>query len=117
MNIVFRSLKNSFAGLRHGYHAQRKVRLTLFALLAGLPLSFVLAGGPWQWVALVAAIVLSLTVELLNSCAEELCDHVTPQDHPDIRAVKDMGSAAVFGAHLIGVLIWAAAVFDKLRWF
>ena len=117
MNIVFRSLENSFAGLRHGYHAQRKVRLTLLALVFGVPAAFVLADGPWQWVALISAIVLSLTVELLNSCAEELCDHVTPQNHPDIKAVKDMGSAAVFGAHLIGVLIWGAAALDRLQWF
>jgi diacylglycerol kinase len=31
--------------------------------------------------------------------------------------VKDMGSAAVFGAHLIGVLIWAGATLDRLELF
>lgn len=117
MEIILRSLKHSFDGLRHGYHEQLKVRITLWALAIAIPLAFVVADSPWQWVALVAAVVLSLTVELLNSCAEELCDHVTPQHHPDIKAVKDMGSAAVFGAHLIGVLIWAGAALDRLELF
>jgi diacylglycerol kinase (ATP) len=117
MDLIIRSLRNSFDGLRHGFRAQRKVRLTLGALGLAIPVACVIAEGPWQWVALVAAVILSLTVELLNSCAEELCDHVTPENHPDIKAVKDMGSAAVFGAHLIGVLIWIAAVLDRMRFF
>ncbi len=117
MNLVLRSLKHSFDGLPYGYREQLKVRLTLWALAIAIPLAFLIADGPWQWVALIAAVVLSLTVELLNSCAEELCDHVTPKRHPDIKAVKDMGSAAVFGAHLIGVLIWAAAALDRLELF
>lgn len=117
MNIVLRSLNNSLAGLRHGYHAQRKVRWTLLALALGVPAAFFFADGPWQWVALIGVIILSLIAELLNSCTEELCDHVTPEKHPDIKAVKDMGSASVFGAHLIGVMVWVAAALDRLQWF
>lgn len=117
MHVILRSLNNSYEGLRHGYHAQRKVRWTLLALAIGVPVAFFLADGPWQYVALVGVIILSLIAELLNSCTEELCDHVTPERHPDIKAVKDMGSASVFGAHLIGILVWFAAALDRLEWF
>src|SRR5262245_8534281 len=33
-------------------------------------------------------------VEALNTAIEELCDHVTPEEHPHIGKVKDLGSGA-----------------------
>ncbi len=113
MNFVVKSLRHSFDGFAYSLRSQRKVRLTLIALAAALPFSLLLAGGPWQWAALIGSILLSLSVELINSCAEELCDHVTPERHPDIKAIKDMGSAAVFSVHMIGLLVWGAAIANK----
>ena len=53
-------------------------------------------------------------VELLNTSIEKLCDHVTPQIHPTIKIVKDMGSAAVLCALLIAGLVWLAALAERL---
>ncbi len=39
-------------------------------------------------------------VEALNTAIEELCDHVTPSEHPNIAKVKDLGSGASL---LIGI--------------
>ncbi|OGG52727.1 hypothetical protein A2851_03955 [Candidatus Kaiserbacteria bacterium RIFCSPHIGHO2_01_FULL_53_29] len=41
-----------------------------------------------------------LAIEALNTAIEELCDHVTPSEHPKIGKVKDLGSAA---SGLIGI--------------
>jgi len=41
-----------------------------------------------------------LAVEALNTAIEELCNHVTPEHHPQIGKVKDLGSGASL---LIGV--------------
>lgn len=46
-----------------------------------------------------------LAVEALNTAIEELCDHVTPEEHPNIGKVKDIAS----GATLI-MLITAATI-------
>ena len=51
-----------------------------------------------------------LAVEALNTALEELCDHVTPEEHPNIGKVKDLGSGAtllmIFAALVIGVIIF-----------
>jgi|SRR3989344_369599 len=51
-----------------------------------------------------------LAVEALNTALEELCDHVTPEQHPHIGKVKDLGSGAtllvIFAALAIGVIIF-----------
>ena len=46
-------------------------------------------------VELVAAVVLVLVVELLNTAIEKLADRLTTDHDPQIGRVKDMGSAAV----------------------
>jgi diacylglycerol kinase (ATP) len=50
-----------------------------------------------------------MAVELLNTAIEKLCDHVTPERHEQVRAIKDMGSAAVFCALALAALLWGAA--------
>jgi len=51
-----------------------------------------------------------LAVEALNTALEELCDHVTPEEHPNIGKVKDLGSGAtllmIFAALAIGLSIF-----------
>ena len=65
-------------------------------------------------VALIGVVLLLLAVELLNTCIEKLCDHVTPAIHPQIKVVKDMGSAAVLATLLIAVGVWLAAIAQRL---
>jgi diacylglycerol kinase (ATP) len=90
------------------------VRQEAFALAFAVPLAFVVSVGVWQFVALVSVVLLVMAVELLNTSIEKLCDHVTPQIHPTIKIVKDMGSAAVLCALLIAGLVWLAALAERL---
>lgn len=51
-----------------------------------------------------------LAVEALNTALEELCDHVTPEEHPHIGRVKDLASGAtllmLIAALAIGLVIF-----------
>ena len=55
-----------------------------------------------------------LAVEALNTALEELCDHVTPEEHPHIGRVKDLGSGAtllmLIAALAIGLIIFVPYV-------
>lgn len=86
-------------------------------MLAALPLSFVVGAGLWQRVAMIGSLLFVIAIELLNTCAEKLCDHVTPERHPQIKIVKDMGSAAVFCALAVALMIWFVALGERLGWF
>ena len=56
-----------------------------------------------------------LAVEALNTAIEELCDHVTPEEHPHIGKVKDLGSGAslIIGgfAIVVGLFIFIPHIF------
>ena len=59
-------------------------------------------------------LILVLAIELLNTAIEKLCDHTTPEHHPVIGAVKDLGSAAVFCSLILAFLVWGAAIASAL---
>ena len=86
-------------------------------LVVAAPLAFVVAAGAWQRLLLIGIVVLVVSAELLNTCIEKLCDHVTPQLHPQIKAVKDMGSAGVFCVQVLAGIVWLMALAERVGWF
>ncbi len=69
--------------------------------------SYVLQISTTEFLIVILMIGAVLAIEALNTAVEELCDHVTPAEHPHIGKVKDLGSGA---ALLIGI----AAIFVGL---
>ena len=65
-------------------------------------------------VELVATVVLVLVVELLNTAIEKLADRLTTDHDPQIGRVKDMGSAAVGVALVMGGLFWLFAIAERI---
>ena len=61
----------------------------------------------WAVVAMSCALVLGL--ELMNSALEALVDHLSPDEHPDVRLVKDMAAGGVLlasiGSLVCGILL------------
>jgi diacylglycerol kinase (ATP) len=114
MEPIFAAFRNSMRGLRLAAKSERAVRQELMILVLAVPGAVLLSQEIWVRVALIGTVLATLTVELLNTALEKLCDHVTPQHHPMIGAIKDMGSAAVLCALLFSGLIWGAALLQAL---
>lgn len=78
------------------------------AIVMGLAYFFGVTGTELLILMLVIGAVLA--VEALNTALEELCDHVTPEEHPHIGRVKDLGSGAtllmLIAALAIGLIIF-----------
>ena len=116
MQALLKAWQNSSAGFRHAVACERAVRQEFYALVAALPLAFLVGADNWKRALLIGSVLLVLAVELLNTAIEKLCDHVTPQIHPTIKVVKDMGSAAVLAAIFAAGLLWLAALSDRIGW-
>lgn len=116
MQRIIAAFWNSCAGLSHALRTERAVQQESILLLLALPLSLVVGTGLWQRLLLIGIVLAMIGAELLNTCIEKLCDHVTPQLHPQIKAVKDMGSAGVFCFQVLAGLVWLAAIAERLGW-
>jgi diacylglycerol kinase (ATP) len=109
MNRWVRATLNSISGLRFALRNEESFRQEACLLLICLILGFFIAPSAGWYVAMIGSILVILITELLNTAIERLADHVTPEQHPRIGAIKDAGSAAVFCALLLAGLIWLTA--------
>ena len=117
MEALIKALNNTYAGFRHALRSERAIQQEAIALLIGVPLALVIGAGLWQRLAMIGSILIVMAIELLNTCVEKLCDHITPEHHPQIKIVKDMGSAAVFCALVVAAMIWLAALAERFSLF
>jgi diacylglycerol kinase (ATP) len=106
VNRIYKAFWNSMAGFAFALRTERAIQQEFVLLLVGIPLALILGPAPWQKLVLILALMAVLCVEFLNTCIEKLCDHVTPERHVHIKAIKDMGSSACFCAQAGAGLVW-----------
>ncbi|MBP6765989.1 MAG: diacylglycerol kinase [Rubrivivax sp.] len=107
---VWNAFNYSRAGLQAAIQHEAAFRQELALGLPLLLLATWLAPGRWQWLAMVASIVLVWVVELINSALEALADAISLQHHPLLGRAKDLGSAAVMFTLWLVPLTWAVAL-------
>ena len=107
---LYSATQNSLRGLIDGFKTEPALRDETLLVLAGLGLGVVIApSGAW-YVAMIGALLVILAVEFLNTGLEKLADHVTREQHSEIRRIKDFGSAAVFCGLCLAGLVWLTAL-------
>jgi diacylglycerol kinase (ATP) len=85
----------ALAGLGEGWRRERSFRTQVVIALVVVAAMAVLRPSAiwWALIGLVVAVVLAM--ELFNSALEALVDHLHPDNHPEIRILKDMAAASV----------------------
>ena len=110
----WRATLNSRNGLAFAIRSEQAVREELVALALSLPLAWLIGATTMRRIELIAAVVLVLVVELLNTAIEKLSDRLTTEHDPQIGQVKDMGSAAVGVALAMAGLFWLFAIAERI---
>jgi len=112
---LIRSFRYAWAGLSYCFTTQLNFRLHLLFAALAITFGFVLniSGGEWLVVIICIAFVLSL--ELLNTAIEKLCDLVHPGPHPSVKIIKDVAAGAVLlaaiGSAVAGLIIFLPKAF------
>jgi diacylglycerol kinase (ATP) len=110
----WRATINSRNGLAFAIRSEQAVREELVALVLALPMAWLVGVTLMRRIELVAAVVLVLIVELLNTAIEKLADRVNLEIDPQIGRVKDMGSAAVLFTLFIAGAVWLLALAQRI---
>lgn len=115
------SLKKKFQNIPPSWRAivlllREELSFRVLAACAAIVLatSYVVRVTQTELLILILVIGAVLAVEALNTAVEELCDHVTPEEHPNIGKVKDLASGAtllmLIAALAIGLIIFVPYV-------
>ncbi|GAA0353705.1 diacylglycerol kinase [Morganella psychrotolerans] len=103
---VIKAAGYSWKGLKAGWQHEAAIRQELLALVPAVIIAFSLSFSAIERILLVGSVVLVVVIELLNSAIEAVVDRIGTEYHALSGRAKDMGSAAVFVASLLGLFIW-----------
>lgn len=101
------------AGLSAAIQNEVAFRLEIFLAAIMIPLAFFLGKTPLQKSLLISSILLVFVIELLNSAIEAVVDRIGTEHHDLSGRAKDLGSAAVFIALIMLVVIWGGVIWEN----
>lgn len=104
----------ALAGITAGWRRERSFRTHVACGALVLVTLLLLRPAPVWWAIIALIVGLILAFELFNAALESLIDHLHPDQHPEIGAVKDMAAGAVLVLSAAALLIAAALVVSLL---
>jgi diacylglycerol kinase (ATP) len=111
-------LARAFGSTRRGFAAawreEQAFRQECMLALVVVPLGIWLGKNGVERALLAGPMLIVLTVELLNSAIEATVDRIGAERHPLSGIAKELGSAAVFVAFALLVLIWALVLLNRV---
>lgn len=109
---LLRALKYSFTGLRDAVVGETAFRQEAVLAIVLIPVAVWLGEDNVERALMIGALFVVLIVELLNSAVEAAIDRIGPEQSELSRKAKDYGSAAVFLALAMVVVVWALMVLN-----
>jgi diacylglycerol kinase (ATP) len=101
----------SFDGLAAAFRHEDAFRQELFVAAILVPAVFFLPASGTGRALMIAAVLLVLIVELLNTAVEAAVDRISLEHHQLAKRAKDIGSAAVFLSLLNVAAVWLLVLF------
>ena len=113
---TIRSFKYAFAGVWALFQSENNARVHFLAAAAAVFLGTILKLTAVEWALVALCIGGVWGAEAFNTALEKLCDLVSPDIHPQIKAVKDLAAAGVL-LLVLGAVVVGIVVFIPKLWF
>jgi len=114
INRVRYALQGWVSFFRREANGQIQLFIAVMVIVAG----FALKVSVTEWMILLSCMGVVISLEMLNSAIEKICDHVNLQIHPNIKIIKDIAAGAVLWsaviAAIIGLLIFIPRIISLL---
>lgn len=102
---VIKSVKFAVAGLQIFFTTENNGRIQGVIALAVIIAGFFFSITRADWIIILGCIALVLCLEMVNSAIEKLCNRITTDIDPAIKAIKDISAGAVLLASIISAAI------------
>jgi len=102
---ILKSFKHAKDGLIHALKFERNFRIQVYVGILVVALSIILSISTNNFLVILFVTCLLLSMELINSAIERLCNIITTKHHPEIKIIKDMAAATVLVMVLLSLAI------------
>lgn len=94
---------NAFRGLKLAFSSERNFTIQFTFFIATVLLGFYFEINNFEWLAILIISAVVLSLELLNSAVEKLCDLYSTKHNLEIKWIKDVSAGAVLVSSLISI--------------
>ncbi|MCD6065193.1 MAG: diacylglycerol kinase [Bacteroidetes bacterium] len=108
------SFRYAFRGIADAFSEQPNIRIHFIAAGIAVLLSAFLHLNTTEWCIILFCCGLVISMELLNTAIEKLCDFAEPQRNEKIRIIKDVSAAAVLVASIVSLAIGLVIFVPKI---
>ena len=102
---VMQTFMNSLNGIRCYARDGKSIILYLVGVILEILFAIIFNVNGLEWILIVVMLGVILSVELLNTAIEAVCDAVSKEFNPYIKIAKDCGSAATFVVSIVVVIL------------
>jgi diacylglycerol kinase (ATP) len=114
LSRLLKAFRCSILGFKAAFKHEAAFRQELLLCSLLLPASVFVATSLIEWLLLVGSLLFLLFAEIINSAVEALADQISLEHHELIGRAKDLGSAGVFIAMFMVVLVWGIIISNIL---
>lgn len=102
---LLKSIYHAYCGIKYTLLHERNFLIEM--LLAAIVIigAIVFKTSVTEWLAIVLCIGIVLSLEIVNTAIEKLCNFLTIEFHPSIKIIKDVASGAVLLFCLISLVV------------
>ncbi len=116
--------KNTFihaaGGIGYAFRKEANFRVHVLAMALVSALGVVLQISAMEWLFVAGCCMLVLSMELMNTAIENVCNLVSEEYHPMIKIVKDVAAAAVLvsaiGSCVAGTIIFLPKIIHQIKY-
>lgn len=112
-----RSFRHPINGIRVLLKEEHNARIHFAAAVIVIILGFILKVNALEWVALIVAIGMVITAEILNTAIEHIADFISPERNEKIKVIKDLAAAAVLISSIVALAIGFIVFLPKILRF
>ncbi|MEO6406282.1 MAG: diacylglycerol kinase family protein [Ferruginibacter sp.] len=95
MKQFLKSFAFAFSGIAYCFKRERNFYIHILASILALGLSFFLSLSSIEFVIVILCIAAVLTIEMINTAIEQLCNFISRERNPAIGIIKDISAGAV----------------------
>jgi diacylglycerol kinase len=116
MKKVFAAAIN---GIVQSFRTEGNFKIQLVATILAILLGFIFSITKAEWLVIILCCMVVLTLELVNTAIEKLCDMISKDFHPVIKIVKDTAAGAVLvssiGSAVAGAVIFGPLIIHQIK--
>lgn len=104
----------AFRGIAALLKSEVHARIHLVATVVVLALAWWFGISSGEWIAVILAIGLVWVAEALNTAIEYVADLAHPDEHPEVKKLKDLAAAAVLFASIAALIVGLIVFMPRL---